>query len=40
MVASERLFYEFEQTFADEIVDPHDLIIKEEIGKGKYFLFI
>ena len=34
MVASERLFHEFEEAFAGEIVNPRDLIINEEIGKG------
>ena len=39
MIVSNRLFHEFEKAFADEIINPCDLIIKEQIGKGKY-LFI
>ena len=39
MVVSDRNFHEFEEAFADEIVNPCDLIIKEQIGEGKYLLY-
>ena len=29
---------EFEKTFAGEIINPNDLIIKEQIGEGEYLL--
>ena len=35
ILVSDTLFHEFEKAFGGEIINPHDLIIKEQIGEGK-----
>ena len=30
------MLHEFEKAFAGEIINPNDLIIKEQIGEGEY----
>ena len=36
IVASNPAFRDFEKTFSNQIIDPKDLIIKEQIGEGEY----
>ena len=40
LVASNPVFRDFEKTFSDQIINPKDLIIKEQIGEGEYFNYI
>lgn len=35
VTASNPLFQSFEKSFAGQIIDPDDLIIKEQIGQGE-----
>ena len=36
VTVSNPLFQSFEKNFAGQIINPNDLIIKEQIGQGKY----
>lgn len=35
LIAFNLLFRDFERTFTGQIIDPNDLIIKEQIGEGE-----
>ena len=37
IVASNPVFHEFKQKFSGQIINPTDLVIKEQIGEGEYF---
>ena len=36
VLAYNLLFRNFEKTFTGQIIDPNDLVIKEQIGEGEY----
>ena len=36
VTVSNPLFQSFEKNFAGQIINPNDLIIKEQIGQGEY----
>lgn len=40
IVATNPVFRDFEKTFSGQIINPKDLIIKEQIGEGEYYRWI
>ena len=36
-IVASNVLHKFEEAFAGEIINPCDLIIKEQIGEGEYF---